>query len=256
MSWLKHEIQVFFTALMFYTRLPCPAWVTHEAEYLNKATRYFPLIGWLVGGAAALTYWGAGQILSPAVGVVLSFVVSVLLTGAFHEDGFADVCDAFGGGWTKEKILEIMKDSRMGAYGLVGTLLLFLLKFTLLLELDPYLAPLVIFGAAAYSRFCAATFIYTHRYVRENEDSKAKPVAKSLNQVNLLVAGLFGLVVQVLFESWYIGLVLLATYGLKVYLGRYFSKWIGGYTGDCLGATQQVCETGYYLFFVLVWRFI
>jgi len=134
MKFIKYEIQVFFTALMFYTRIPCPAWVNHDEEFLNKATRYFPLIGWIVGGLAALTFYGSSFIFSKEVSILFSFAISVLITGAFHEDGFADVCDGFGGGWTKEKILDIMKDSRVGAYGAIGIVLLFLLKFALLLN--------------------------------------------------------------------------------------------------------------------------
>ncbi len=97
---------------MFYTRVPCPRWVGHEPDYLNKATRYFPLIGWLVGAIGFAVLWGGMQLWPTSVAVLLSIAAMVLTTGAFHEDGFADACDGFGGGWTKEKILAIMKDSR------------------------------------------------------------------------------------------------------------------------------------------------
>jgi len=256
MKFIKYEIQVFFTALMFYTRIPCPAWVNHDEEYLNKATRYFPLIGWIVGGLAALTFYGSSFIFSKEVSILFSFAISVLITGAFHEDGFADVCDGFGGGWTKEKILDIMKDSRVGAYGAIGIVLLFLLKFTLLLNIETKFIPFVIFSAAAYSRFCAASFIYTHEYVRENEDSKAKPVAKSLNLLNLVIAAIFGISALAIFQCWNVFLLLIPIYFVKYILGNYFVKWIGGYTGDCLGATQQVCEIAFFVFYIALWKFI
>ena len=178
------------------------------------------------------------------------------MTGAFHEDGFADVCDGFGGGWTKEKILDIMKDSRVGAYGVIGLISIFLFKFYLLLSIESKLIPLVIFSAHAYSRFCAASFILTHHYVRENEDSKAKPVAKSLSLTNFMIAFLFGVSALLIFKSMYIFILLIPVYMIKYFLGRYYTKWIGGYTGDCLGATQQVCEVGFYLFFILLWKYI
>lgn len=256
MKFLKTEIQVFFTALMFYTRIPCPKWVNHDAEYLNKATRYFPLIGWIVGGISALIFYVSSFYLSKEVSLILSFIVSVLITGAFHEDGFADVCDGFGGGWSKEKILDIMKDSRVGAYGVIGVVFLFLLKFYLLLSIETHFIPLVIFSAHAYSRFCAATFILTHNYVRENEDSKAKPVAKSLTFSNFIIAGVFGVSALLVFQCFYIFILLIPVYIIKMLLGKYFKKWIGGYTGDCLGATQQVCEVAFYLFYILLWKFI
>ncbi len=163
MRFFKTEIQVFFTALMFYTRIPCPKWVNHDPELLNKATRYFPLIGWIVGGFCALVFYGASFYLSKEVSLILSFIVSILITGAFHEDGFADVCDGFGGGWTKEKILDIMKDSRVGAYGVIGIICLFLLKFYLLLSIETRFIPLILFSAHAYSRFCAATINITQK---------------------------------------------------------------------------------------------
>ena len=113
---MKKEVQIFLTAVMFYTRIPVPSWVNHDADYLNKATKYFPLIGWIVGIIAVLVFVGANYLFNPSIAIIISMAASVLLTGAFHEDGFADVCDGFGGGWTKEKILMIMKDSRVGAY--------------------------------------------------------------------------------------------------------------------------------------------
>src|SRR5215213_7826698 len=114
---MKHELRLLFTALQFYTRLPVPRWVGYSETALNQATRYFPLIGWLVGLLAGATWLIGTYLVDAPTGLLLSMMASVLLTGAFHEDGFADVCDGFGGGWTKEKILLIMKDSRLGAYG-------------------------------------------------------------------------------------------------------------------------------------------
>ncbi len=111
---MKREIHVFFTALMFYTRIPCPKWVGHEPEYLNQSIRYFPLIGWIVGGVNGLVFYFLATYFSVPVAVIVSLIVSVLITGAFHEDGFADTCDAFGGGWTKKKNLEIGKTSGRG----------------------------------------------------------------------------------------------------------------------------------------------
>ena len=127
---MREQVRIFFTALMFYTRIPCPKWVDHSPDYINKATRFFPLMGWIVGSFAFAFFSLCLWLNEPALAVIFSMIASVWITGAFHEDGFADVCDGFGGGWTKQKILDIMKDSRVGAYGLIGLLLLFALKFT------------------------------------------------------------------------------------------------------------------------------
>jgi adenosylcobinamide-GDP ribazoletransferase len=253
---MKRELQIFLTAVMFYTRIPVPHWVNHDAEYLNKATKYFPLIGCIVGTVASLVFIGANYLFNPSIAIILSMASSVLLTGAFHEDGFADVCDGFGGGWTKEKILLIMKDSRVGAYGVIGTILILLLKFNLLLSINPAQIPFVLISAHALSRWAASTFILSHQYVRENEDSKAKPVAKQFLISHFIVASLLGIFPLLLFRNMYAFLIIIPVYLMKIYLGWYFKKWIGGYTGDCLGATQQLCEIIFYLSALALWKFI
>ena len=124
------ELQLFLAAVMFYTRIPVSQNVGYSEVSLQKSIRYFPLIGWIVGGLSALLFLGLSLLPLPTtVVVLLSMVASIWVTGAFHEDGFADVCDGFGGGWTKEKILAIMKDSRLGTYGAIGLFLLLLCPF-------------------------------------------------------------------------------------------------------------------------------
>ena len=210
-------------------------------------------MGWLVGGGAALAYAAGRQLFGADVALLLSMVASILLTGAFHEDGFADVCDGFGGGWTKLRILDIMKDSRLGTYGAAGLGLMLALKFLALRSLPPAAVAPVLVVAHALSRATALTFIYTHEYARENEDSKAKPVAKKISSAELAVGLLFGLLPLLLYAAWQRDARMLAVLpllvGVKAYLARYFTRRIGGYTGDCLGATQQVAEVVTYLFF-------
>lgn len=251
---MKKQVEIFFTALMFYTRIPCPKWVTHDAVYLNKATRYLPLVGWLVGGIAALVYMGAEYLLNPPLAVLLSMVASVLTTGAFHEDGFADTCDAFGGGWTKEKILAIMKDSRVGAYGVVGILFMLLLKYSALSSIPYSHLWMALLAAHSFSRLCAVLIIATSTYVRENEDAKAKPLAKSITANELIPAIVLGLAPLALFQQYQILLALILPLLSTFFLRRYFHKWIGGYTGDCLGATQQLTEVLFYLNLLICYK--
>ena len=256
---MKNEIRIFFTALMFYTRIPCPSWIDHSEEYINKATRYFPLIGWIVGVAAAFVVLGAHYFFPDSVCIILSLATSILITGAFHEDGFADVCDGFGGGWTKEKILDIMKDSRVGAYGVIGLALLLSLKIYTLIELmhlDIWYCLKAIILAHVISRFSAVTMIFTHEYSREDETSKIKPIAKKLTLKNFFISSIWLFPALLLFQNWWILLVIVPVYFMKIYLAKYFSKWIGGYTGDCLGATQQVTEIITLLFCLALWKFI
>ena len=120
---MLHELRLFFIALQFFTRLPVPRWVGYEPEWLHQSARHFPLVGALVGVVGAAVLWAALWLFPMPVAVVLSMVATVLLTGAFHEDGLADTCDALGGAVSRERALEIMKDTRIGSYGAIGLLL-------------------------------------------------------------------------------------------------------------------------------------
>ena len=245
---------------MFYTRIPVPRWVDHDANNLNAATRYFPFIGYIVATVSWLVYIGCRYIFSVEIRVIMSVLTGVLLTGAFKEDGLADVCDGFGGGWTKEKILAIMKDSRVGTYGVIGLIFILALKFFSLVQissLDVYYFGLVLVAAHSLSRFTAVIIIYTAIYAREDADSKAKPVAQKLSTGNLLGATMW--IVPPIIGLVYLNpaflLIIVPVICVTVYLRWYFLKWIGGYTGDCLGATQQINEVVIYMSLLAIWRF-
>ncbi len=249
---------------MFYTRIPCPKNITHHPDYLNKATRYFPFIGWIVGGISFLAFYLFSFFLSSEIAVILAIIASILTTGAFHEDGFADVCDGFGGGWTKEKILMIMKDSAIGAYGAIGLVLLFLLKFKLLSESvllfanNILLVFLLFISAHSLSRLAAISIIFTHEYSRDDASSKSKPIAKQYTWKEVFGSFFFGLVPVIVFSYFDLKflLAIIPVFITRYFLARYFQKWIDGYTGDCLGATQQVCEVVFYLSILFLWKFI
>lgn len=257
-------MRLFFTALMFYTRLPVPKNIDHSADALNRSTMFFPLIGWIVGGIGVGVYW-LGTVLFPPtyLPVLFSMIATVLATGAFHEDGFADVCDGFGGGWTKEKILTIMKDSRLGTYGTIGLILLLAVKFFALqsllgVEAFGWGVALKYVSAHSLSRLTAATVIRALPYAREDLDAKAKPIAQGITTGQLAVAALFGLaplLALVVYTTLWIYLLFLIPLALVRWrFIWFFNKWLGGYTGDCLGAVQQVTEVVVYLSFVsLLW---
>ena len=98
---MRRELELFFTAIMFFTRLPVPE-LEYSQEKLNASSRYFPLVGILVGALSATVFMFSSLIFSTNISMLLSMITSILITGAFHEDGFADTCDGFGGGYTKE----------------------------------------------------------------------------------------------------------------------------------------------------------
>lgn len=265
---MKKELHIFFTALMFYTRIPCPKNIDHNPDYLNKASRYFPVIGWIVGAVAFGVCCLFNYFTSPEIAIVFSVIASILVTGAFHEDGFADVCDGFGGGWTKEKILMIMKDSAIGAYGAIGVVLLLavkvlsvnlLFKNIEIAKVNDYFAGFLLFVTAhSISRLAAISIVFTHEYAREDATSKSKPIAQNYTWREVLGAVFFGLLPLAVLSyfQWELLVVLVPVFLTRFFLARYFQKWIGGYTGDCLGATQQVCEVVFYLSVIALWKFI
>lgn len=253
---IKREIHIFLTAILFFTRIPCPKWVNHEASILSKSAKYFSLVGIVVGGIGALIYWLSSFILPNEVAILLSIVSTVYCTGAFHEDGFADVCDGFGGGWTKEKILTIMKDSRLGTYGVIGLILILGIKFYTLKSIPNNLIPLVIIAGHSTSRFIATLLLYTHPYVSDTDASKSKPAATNITFNMLVVSGIIASIPLLFFFRWEPFILFVPMYLAKVYLGNKFKTWIGGQTGDCAGAVQQVTEVIFYISFIILWKFI
>ena len=249
----RRELEYFFGAVRFFTRLPVPGWVGHSSEALNRSARYFPAVGLLVGGIGALVYLGAALFWPQPVAVLLAMAATIHATGAFHEDGLADTVDGLGGGWDRLRILEIMKDSRVGSYGVVATVLALLGKFTLLISLDGALVPLALLAGHAVSRFCSTALLATMDYVRDDLLARAKPLATRISGGGMLVA-LFFVVVAL---AWLPAEKALAGCGLAalatLWLAAKFKRWLGGYTGDCLGATQQVSEIAFYLGLLAVW---
>ncbi|MCT4644072.1 MAG: adenosylcobinamide-GDP ribazoletransferase [Carboxylicivirga sp.] len=252
---IKQQINLLLTAFGFFTRIPVPFKIAFSQENLNKCNRYLPVVGLVVGSISGLVFYLTALLLPHSVAVILSMISSVLLTGAFHEDGFADVCDAFGGGWTKEKILTIMKDSRVGAYGAVGILLLLMLKFTSLNEIPADLWIKTIICGHVISRTMAVWTMHSLSYVREDESSKSKPITKALQLKDLLIAMGIALPCLLLFQDVLFYIVLIPAFIAKYFLERYFKKWIGGYTGDCLGSIQQVSEVVIYLSILAIIHF-
>lgn len=243
----RRELEAFLGAVRFFTRMPVPGWVGHSEAGLNRSARYFPAVGLLVGALSGAVFWAAASFWPPPVAVLLAMAASLYATGAFHEDGLSDMADGIGGGWDKARILEIMKDSRVGTYGVVALVLALLGKFMLLASLPALLVPPALLAGHAVSRFAATTLLAGMDYVREDLLSKAKPLATRLAPVGLLVAALFAALPLALlpFKPVLFGLCLAAL--ATLWLVRLYRRWLGGYTGDCLGAVQQVAEIAFYL---------
>jgi len=253
---MKKQVHYFLTAVLFFTRIPCPKWVDHSPEILNKSSRYFSLVGILVGSISALLYTISSFVFPPDIAIIISMITSVWVTGAFHEDGFADVCDGFGGGWTKDKILTIMKDSRLGTFGVSGLVFILSLKFLALYHLQKTTIniPLIIIAGHAISRFIATILLYTHTYVRDIDTAKVKPTTQQMSTKSLLISMVFGIIPLLFFKNYMVFLVIIPLLLAYWYMGSFFKKWIGGQTGDCAGALQQIAEVTFYISTLAIWN--
>lgn len=258
---MKHELRLFFIALQFLTRVPVPAWVGFEPAWLQACLRHFPLVGAWVGAWAAAVLWAAMQFWPPLVAATLSLLATVWLTGAFHEDGLADSCDALGGSVSRERALEIMKDSRIGSYGAVALVLAMGLKVALVAALlATGAAPAVAMSGAAValvwshaaSRAAPVLLVWRLPYAGDVQHAKAKPLAMQVDGAGLVVALCWVALLSagaLALQPWTGPAVRLAlplaamACALAAWAcARWLRRRLGGFTGDTLGATQQIVE--------------
>jgi adenosylcobinamide-GDP ribazoletransferase len=260
MQFIRH----YLLAIQFFTRIPITgrlaAWVGYSPEMLRASAAHFPGVGVLVGAMVAiltavlLVFLPQTSPLSPLAAAVLGTVFSVMLTGAFHEDGLADIADGLGGSQNRERALEIMKDSRVGAFGAIAVVLVLLAKVSLLAligDVNPEAMVAGIFVAHVASRTLPLLLIQLLPHIGDLAGSKSKPLADRISGFNLLVAFLWLFMVVVIVFIAYDAIDFMIPMTVAsvafLYMWRLFAKRLQGFTGDCLGATQQVCEVAFYL---------
>ena len=250
-------VRHFLLALQFFTRIPVTGrlaqWVGYSPAMLRAAAAHFPAVGWVVGAIGALALAGALALWPPLVAAVLCTVITVLVTGAFHEDGLADVADGLGGASTRERALEIMKDSRIGAFGAIAVVLALGLKFALLAALagqGAFVACAALLGAHVLSRLAPLAVMRASPYVG-GDGGKAKPMADAVSGASVAVAVLWSLPAAALLVVA-CGVAngvaaLMAAALVALFMVRLLRRRLGGFTGDGLGATQQLSELAIYL---------
>ena len=241
---VRGELDTFIGALRFFTRLPIPGPFGRSALSLGTAIAYFSAAGVVVGGLSALAYALALRVWPVTLAVAAAMGVGILVTGALHEDGWSDMVDGFGGGHSRERTLAIMRDSALGSFGAVSLVVVLLARYFALVEIAPRLVPAALIAAHAFSRACAAGIHGVLDYARAEGkagafNTRLTPFRWGVSCIPALVALAFLPVGRSM-----VGVVfsLLATF----WLGRLFNRRIGGYTGDCLGATQQLAEVAFY----------
>lgn len=249
------EFRLVLAAFQYFTRLPMPSWVGHSAAHLQGTARYFSLVGVLVGGVGALALWAASFVFPAPLPAILSTAVTIFLTGAFHEDGLADTFDGLGGGATRERALEIMKDSRIGTFGMVALVLTLAIKIASLNALPITKVLFVLIAGHAFSRACAVSLLFASNYVGSTEHSRARPVAQQMSGGELLLAAVIGTA-----PLYWCGIPAIAGAASALLvlfvLARWFIRRLGGFTGDTLGAAQQLTEIAFYLGVLASWKFI
>jgi adenosylcobinamide-GDP ribazoletransferase len=247
-------------AFTFLTRIPAYRLAAHSASDLPASSAYFPLVGVVVAALGGLVYAGAVALWPVPLAVILSVASTVWLTGAFHEDAAADSFDGFGGGWTREQMLTIMKDSRVGSFALVGVLLLLAAKIaalsTIALDAPSIQAtltgdvPRALVAAHVLGRWSSLPLIRRHAYVRADDGGRSgtgKPFVAGVTRARMSVATVATLAVVIAAVGWKAPIVLIAALFVTLAGGRYANRRIGGITGDVLGAVNQFVELATYL---------
>ena len=257
-QFIKHEWILLLVAVQFLTRLSVPPFKHYDPQWLHQSSRHFPAVGLLVGLLCAGVFWLGSLLFTPLVAAVLSTAFGIKLTGAFHEDGLADSCDGLGGGLTRERTLTIMKDSRLGTYGVLGLVSALLLKISLLASMPIPIAVIALIIGHTASRLLCISLLSLLPYGGEIEHAKAKPMAQQLTPIQglyssgwlilaiILVALIFpNMMQQIGLAQWLLAMILalIAT----DYMRRLLRRRLDGYTGDGLGATQQLSEIAIYI---------
>ena len=256
-------LRQYLVAVQFFTRVPVTGtlaqWTNYSPEMLRASAAHFPGVGWLVGVVACFIFAAVGLLLphgplSPLVAAIACTIATVLLTGAFHEDGLADVADGLGGSADRDRALAIMKDSRLGTYGVVALVLVIAMKVSLLGVLASQSEAgvlIALFAAHAVSRFAPLGIVQQLTHVGDPDTSKSKPLADRIGRRELWIAFawcvpplLLALAVRGIAFTLLPLLLAAAAWWLMKNL---FARRLQGFTGDCLGATQQVCEVAFYL---------
>lgn len=228
------------TALVFLTRIPVP-WAIPDLEArLPRSTPWFPVIGAGVGLVGAAAWWGAHALWGPLPAAIAAVAATVLVTGAFHEDGLADTFDGLGGSPERERALEIMKDSRLGSYGALALMLTVIARIVALLLLGSA-APAALVGAHALARFSSLPLIRWLPYARA-DGGTGKPFAGGVSTAGLGLATLFTAVLTALLWRQQAAIVWLAAAAIAGLLALWFRLRIRGITGDTLGAANQLVE--------------
>jgi adenosylcobinamide-GDP ribazoletransferase len=237
------------SAFQFLTRIPMPA-TAHEDDSLSRAIKFFPVVGLVVGSGAVFLQRLLLPHLDRPLAALLVLAFLVLITGCFHEDGLADTADAFGGGWTREQTLLILKDSRIGSYGATALTLSLLSRYLLLVSLPLEHFAAYVISAHVLCRWSSLPLSYFLPPARDKDGQGAR-IAKLTSLSSLIFGSVFAFAVVVFALRRSAVVPLTAAILVTALSGWFYFRKIRGVTGDCFGATNQLTEIAVY--FCGVW---
>lgn len=247
---MRKTVNEILLAFQFMTRIPISG-LPHEPRALARAAKFFPVVGLAIGLMAVAVQRLLVTRVQPQVLTLVLIIYLVMITGALHEDGLADAADGFGGGWTKEKILQIMRDSRIGSFGAVAITLSLLSRFILINSTSPARLPGFLVAASVLCRWTTLPLGFWLPYAREDHGLGAGVAGKMP-----LTSLLWGTGFAVLSVAAALGLgsllAWLITLAVTAASGLYFKRHIQGVTGDCFGATNQITEIAIYFYGALL----
>jgi adenosylcobinamide-GDP ribazoletransferase len=246
MRHLRREILYFLTAVQLLTRLPVPRLRGFAQRWMERGVKYFPLTGAIVGAACAAIFLGASHLWGGTLPALLTIAAGIAITGGLHEDGFADFFDSMGGA-TREARLSIMKDSRIGTYGVLALVAGVGMKVFALAALPIAIGAAALVSAHAGGRLAAVAVISMLPYAGGLSAAKIKPLGHGMKWSDLAIAAVFGVLPLLLLPVAF-GLPALAAGLIAAALAAMAARrLLGGYTGDVVGAVEQTFEIAFLL---------
>lgn len=247
-----------WAALIFFTRLPFWRIYQPPKDAYKAVVEYWPIVGWITGALTAAAIFFGSMAMPYNLAIICAILVRLLVTGALHEDGLTDFIDGFGGGTDRQRILDIMKDSRIGTYGVLGIVLYELLLFFSLSSMPPALAAITVFAADPYAKMLAGQIIQMMPYARTEEQSKAHNIYRRMNIRAGISLAFQGLLPMLLFFyvtkgvlEW--NIIIFVPCIVMFFLYRMIWNKLHGYTGDCCGALFLLIELSIYFVVAVLW---
>jgi adenosylcobinamide-GDP ribazoletransferase len=251
---LLRERDRLICAVQMMTRLPTPAIAAFTPDMPTRAARYYPVAGWLVGAIAGLVFWGAARLGASWIAALLAVATSALVTGAFHEDGLADTADGLGGGQTPARRLEIMKDSRIGAFGALALVLVTGLRIAALARFPPVQGALVLLAVHSVARAAPIVLMCVSRHAGDPAEAKLPHADLQVSRPELAIAWSLALLPALTLRLPGLALAAAAAVAPAALVGLRAQRLIGGFTGDVLGCIEQLAEAA--ILVSLAWMLI